>query len=63
MAEQSLVTVCPKCGSKPHSQDQIYGEGLRVHIRKPNSQLCCTVCSNVKGDAKAISDTTKKKAK
>jgi len=63
MAERTVVTICPKCSNKPHSQDLIYKEGLRVHNRKPNSQLACTVCGNVKGEIKIVAETNKKSKK
>ena len=54
MSEHSAAMKCDKCGNTPHSQDEIYGRGVRLFSRKMNGQWCCSRCGNVKGDMKRI---------
>jgi hypothetical protein len=55
-----VILKCAKCGDIPHTQDELHGEGMRVHNRKANSQLSCTRCGNLRGEAKVIDDTKRK---
>ena len=36
------IMFCPKCGHKPHSQDKLYGKGMRLHNLgiKPYRWIC-----------------------
>jgi len=38
---------CSLCGGKPHSQDKIYGKGMRLHNFGERNEWKCTVCGNV----------------
>ncbi len=48
------ISVCERCGDKPHTQDEIYEKGKRVFNRAPGQQDAhpnryrCTVCLSEK---------------
>jgi hypothetical protein len=50
------------CNCSHDYQDEKYGRGKRVHNPTMNGQFRCTICSSVKGTAKAV-ETTKAKKK
>jgi len=56
MAERSAVFPCGSCGTKPHSQDKIYGQGKRLYNKMANGQFRCTVCLKVRGEVKIEKD-------
>lgn len=42
-----MIKQCTSCGKKPHPQDGMYGQGMRVHneIKKGDKvEHRCTVC-------------------
>lgn len=45
-----MIKECHKCGSKPHTQDQLHGKGQRVHNVFQNKNKAsvyrCTVCGH-----------------
>ena len=58
-ARETAILPC-KC--EHEYQDKKYGKGRRVHNPMMNGQFRCTICSSVKGAAKAV-ETTKEKKK
>ena len=44
-----MIVSCESCGAKPHSQDKMYGWGMRVHNQmKDITKVRCTVCNTIR---------------
>jgi hypothetical protein len=51
-----------KCGCKYKFQDELYGEGMRVHTEAPKAgKYSCTVCGSTKAIGGAKVEGKKKK--